>query len=159
MLPRGPSPLPRLDWGPDFGNGIVREPPRQLDGEGYAILVPAVDADGNDIAGVRAPMVAAPLATYTGWNIRIAGHGIGAMHEFTGSTIPLAETDAERAWSDDPRPSMAARYGNAAGYTAAIRKAAEALVAARLMLEEDVERCVAAAAGWNAPRHKVRLGR
>jgi hypothetical protein len=81
------------------------------------------------------------------------------MHEFTGSTIPFAETDAERRWSDDPRASIAERYGDVSGYVAAIRRAAEALVAARLMLEEDVERCIAAAADWNAPRHKVRLGR
>jgi alpha/beta hydrolase family protein len=159
MLPRGPSPLPRLDWGPDFAKGVLREPPRQLDGDGYDVLVPAVDADGNDIAGVRAPMVAAPLATYTGWNIRAAGHGVGAMHEFTGSTIPFAETDAERAWSDDPRASIAARYADASGYVTAIRRAAEALVAERLMLDEDLERCIAAAADWSAPRHKVRLGR
>ena len=34
-----------------------------------------MDRDGNEQAGVRAPMVAAPLATYTGWNLRTRGHG------------------------------------------------------------------------------------
>ena len=33
-------------------------------------LVPAVDADGNEIAGIRLPDIAVPLATYTGWNLR-----------------------------------------------------------------------------------------
>ena len=119
------------------------------------MLVPAVDADGNDIAGVRAPMVQAPLATYTGWNLRMRGHGHGAMHEFTGSTIPLAATASERAQTRDPRKSVAERYANVAAYQKAIGEAAKSLVAARLMLDEDVERCIAAAANWHAPRHDV----
>ena len=123
----------------------------------YTVLVPQVDEDGNDAAGVRAPMVQAPLATYTGWNLRSKGFGHGAMHEFTGSTIGLPETAEERAATGDPRKSIQERYGNAAGYVAAIRAAAEKLVAERLMLPEDVERCVAAAADWGRPRHDVRL--
>lgn len=157
MKPKGPSALARLDWGPDFAAGIVDQPPRQLAGESYVVLVPSVDADGNDAAGVRAPMVAAPLATYTGWNLRDRGFGLGAMHEFTGSTIPFAETEAERTQTGDPRACLTARYGSSEGYVKAIRKAAEALVADRLMLAEDVERSVAAAIGWHAPRHKVGL--
>ena len=44
-----------------------------LDGGGSAaaplpLLVPAVDEDGNERAGIRLPDVAVPLATYTGWN-------------------------------------------------------------------------------------------
>ena len=65
----GPSPLERLDFGPDFDKGLLVEPPKRT-GQSYAVLVPAADADGNDKAGVRAPMVQAPLATYTGWNLR-----------------------------------------------------------------------------------------
>jgi hypothetical protein len=34
------------------------------------LLVPAVDEDGNERAGIRLPDVAVPLATYTGWNFR-----------------------------------------------------------------------------------------
>lgn len=157
MKPKAPSPLPRIDWGPHFTEGYVSQPPRLPGGEQYAVLVPAVDRDGNDTAGVRAPMVSAPLATYTGWNIRARGFGLGAMHEFTGSTIAFAETDAERAQTGDPRASITSRYGSADGYVAAIRTAAEALVADRLMLDEDVERCVAAAANWHAPRHTIDL--
>ena len=43
----------------------------------YTVLVPSVDRDGNDVPGVRAPMVAAPLGTYTGWNPRAHGYGHG----------------------------------------------------------------------------------
>ena len=158
-LPVAPNPLPRLDFGPAFDQGLLQEPPEILtDGDdGYAILVPAVDPDGNDIAGVRAPMVAAPLATYTGWNLRARGHGHGAMHEFTGSTIALPATPAERRATGDPRLSVLERYPDRAAYAAAIRSAAEQLVADGLMLEEDVERAVDAAADWGHPRHDVGL--
>ena len=156
-VPRGPSALPRLDWGPDAGRGVLREPPEVLPGEGYPVLVPAVDADGNDVAGVRAPMVEVPLATYTGWNLRARGQGEGAMHEFTGSTLPFPETPEHRAQLGDPRPSVRERYADAGAYARAIEAAARALVAQRLMLEEDVARCVAAAANWHAPRHDVTI--
>ena len=137
---------------------LTRLPPRLVDAAGYAVLVPAVDADGNDLGGVRAPMVAVPLATYTAWNLRSRGNAAGALHEYTGSTIPFADTEAERAATGDPRPSVQARYGDAAGYVAAITAAAEALVAQRLMLAEDVPRVAKAAANWHAPRHEVGLG-
>jgi hypothetical protein len=158
MLPHGPSDLCRLDYGPDSGRGILdRQPPTVLADQTYPILVPAVDEDGNEIAGVRAPMVAAPLATYTGWNPRARHQGHGALHEFTGSTLPLPDSEAERAATGDPRNCVAARYANPAAYVAAIGAAARALVAARLMLDEDVPRAETQAANWGRPRHDVRL--
>ena len=154
--PREPNTLKRLDFGPDAEHGILAEPPKRTNGY-YAVLVPATDADGNDIAGVRAPMVQAPLATYTGWNMRARGHGHGALHEFTGSTIPFPESPEERAVTGDPRRSILERYPDRAAYQHAIGVAARRLISERLMLEEDVERCIAAAANWHAPRHDVGL--
>ena len=156
-LPREPSDLPAIDWGPGLARGILREPPRIDASQHYAVLVPAVDSDGNDIAGVRAPMVAAPLATYTGWNLRARGFGHGAMHEFSGSTIPFADSAEERAMTGDPRPAIAERYPDRDAYVAAISAAAAALSQARLLLAEDVTRAEAAAANWHAPRHDVKL--
>ncbi|HRD76288.1 MAG TPA: alpha/beta hydrolase domain-containing protein [Hyphomicrobiaceae bacterium] len=157
MTPRSPSEAPLLDWGPEASRGILIEPPQVLAEQGYAVLVPQVDKDGNDIAGVRAPMVEAPLATYTGWNLRTRGVGHGAMHEFTGSTLPFPGTAEEARATGDPRRSIAERYGTQRGYAEAIVAAARRLVADRLMLEEDVERCAASAANWHAPRHDVGL--
>jgi hypothetical protein len=156
--PSGPSELPRLEFGQEFASGILKEPPTVMPGPGYPVLVPAVDADGNDLAGVRAPMVEAPLATYTGWNLRARGFGQGALHEFTGSTIPLPDSPQERSATGDPRRSILERYPDSTAYAAAIRAAAERLVEQRLMLAEDVERAVATARGWDRPRHDVRLG-
>ncbi|MBV8088164.1 MAG: hypothetical protein JO139_01070 [Alphaproteobacteria bacterium] len=155
--PRRPSALPLLDWGPDADHGILREPPALVQAAEYPVLVPAVDEDGNDRAGVRAPMVAAPLGTYCGWNLRARGFGLGAMHEFSGSYIPLPETPEERRATGDPRRSILERYPDPAAYVRAITAAAQELVEQGLMPEEDVERAAATAADWGRPRHDVRL--
>jgi hypothetical protein len=163
--PRTPNPLPLLDFGPEAERGILREPPVIVPGgntpgapgKTYTVQVPAVDRDGNDIPGVRAPMVAAPLGTYTGWNLRARGFGHGMQLRFEGSYIPFAETPAEREATGDPRPSILERYPDKAVYVAAIVAAARELVAQGLMLDEDVERCAAAAANWGRPRHVVAL--
>jgi hypothetical protein len=155
--PRAPSALPLLDFGTEAERGVLREPPQIAPGAGYTILVPAVDEDGNDRAGVRAPMVAAPLGTYCGWNLQSRGFAHGAMHEFSGSYIPLPETPEERRATGDPRRSITERYPDAAAYVRAITAAARELVEKGLMLEEDVERAAAAAADWGRPRHDVRL--
>ena len=157
-LPREPNRLPLFDFGNRADNGILDQlPPECLDPDGYTILVPAVDADGNDLGGIRVPMVAAPLASYFGWNLRARPYGDGAMHEFTGSTIPLPETDAVGRATGDPRASIQARYGDQAGYTAAIEAAARDLVAARLVLEEDLPRILEMARNWGFPWHDVRM--
>jgi hypothetical protein len=156
--PREPNSLPRLDFGPDFDRGLItKEPPEVTRGESYAVLVPAVDEDGNDIAGVRAPMVCAPLGTYTGWNLRARGFGHGAMFEFTGSYIPFAESPEERHATGDPRRSILERYATPQHYVRAIEAAARELVEKKLMLEEDLERVIAAATDWGRPKHDVRL--
>jgi hypothetical protein len=156
-IPHEPNSLPLLDFGPEADRGILEEPPDVVPGDCYTVLVPAVDADGNDVAGVRAPMVQAPLGTYCGWNLRARGFGHGAMHEFSGSYIPLPETPEERRMTGDPRRSISERYPNAEAYVAAITAAARQLVEEGLMLEEDVERAAAAAADWCRPRHYIKL--
>ncbi len=163
--PTEPNPLPLLDFGPDVERGILREPPVIVHGKNepgspamtYTVLVPSVDADGNDIPGVRAPMVAAPLGTYTGWNLRSRGHGHGVQWRFEGSYIPFPETISERTIVGDPRLSILERYQNKTAYRTAIVAAARKLVTERLMLEEDVDRCADAAADWGRPRHAVAL--
>jgi hypothetical protein len=119
--------------------------------------VPSVDADGNVVAGVRAPMVAAPLGTYTGWNPRARGYGHGVQWRFEGSYIPFPDTKSERRATNDPRASVQERYGDWQAYVTAITRAAGELVAQGLMLEEDVARCASAAEHWNKARHAVDL--
>lgn len=118
------------------------QPPAPIPGHDYVALVPKVDADGNDIAGIRLPNIEAPLGTFTGWNLRRAGFSEGEVCSLTGSFIPLARTEAERKQAGDPRLSLEERYGNHRGYVRAIREAAERLENERLLLEEDVQRYI-----------------
>jgi hypothetical protein len=104
------------------------------------LLVPQVDADGNEVTGIRLPDVSVPLATYTGWNFRRPE--IGGTHllvSLLGSYVPLARTRAEREARRDPRPSIEERYANRAAYLSRVRGAADALVGLRYLLAEDVE--------------------
>ncbi len=101
-------------------------------------LVPQVDADGNERAGIRLPEVAVPLATYTGWNFR--NEKIGGTQQIVpllGSYIPLALTKADRDGARDPRPSVAERYSSKEQYMDRITKAADTLVKDRYLLAED----------------------
>jgi len=125
-LPPGPSALPLLDFGPAADDGFITKlPPGIKDLKGYMILVPSVDADGNEIAGVRSPTVQAPLGTYTGWNLRTRGWGHGATLLIQGSYIPFTDTPEEQEMTRDPRISVLERYGSPEGYVEAVRAAAE----------------------------------
>jgi hypothetical protein len=110
--------------------------PPEVRGE-YAVLVPRADADGNAIGGVRVPALEAPKATYTGWNPRAEGYAPGALCTNTGAVLPFAGTRAEREAARDPRPSLEERYPTPQAHAAAVRAAADRLVAERLLLPED----------------------
>jgi len=112
----------------------------------HRVLVPAVDAVGNDVAGIRVPAVEAPVATLTGWNLRRPEFTDGDLCDLNGSLIPLHDTLAERLAAGDPRPSLEELYGNHGGYVEAVGQAARALQAERLMLQEDVARAIREAA-------------
>lgn len=129
--------IPRVDLGPDAARGNDRYPP--VIGAAYPSLVPAVDANGNEVAGIRPPDVAVPLATYTGWNPRDpATGGVGQIIQLQGSTLPFARSVEERSQRNDPRPSTGERYAGRAEYLARIRAAAEALIAQRFVRAEDL---------------------
>lgn len=159
-----------LDYGPNFyetGIATINPPlfsaPYQdnpANGPIYPSYVPKTDSDGNDIAGVRLPDVAVPLATYTGWALR-AGVWANDGCEAEGQYIPFAKTRAERLASGDPRPSIEERYPSFGQYYGAVMRAIDGLVKDRLMLCEDAadaqSRLLAAglAAGVPAPNGKL----
>ncbi len=136
-----------FDFGPQFDAGILSIDPPLPTGKIYPSFVSKVDADGNEIAGVRLPPVAAPVATYTGWGLRAATFGGSATDgcESAGQTLNFAATAAARIASGDPRLSVAERYGTHAGYVAAVMAAANALHDRRLLLPADVTAYINAA--------------
>ena len=96
-------------------------------------LVSAVDAGGNEVAGVRLPAVVVPAAAYTGWNPRRHVDGLpDVLLEFVGSRLPL---------------QSGAMQMDQAVREAALRAAAADLVSDRLLLPGDVDRVVAWALG------------
>jgi len=110
----------------------------------HRVLVPRVDAAGNDVAGIRQPESETPVATLTGWNTRTPEFTDGDLCDLTGMTIPLPRDEAPRV-PGDPRPSLVQLYGDHAGYVRKVKAAAEMLKAHRLMLQEDVDWYVAQA--------------
>ena len=133
-LPPGANRIgPPVDW---------VEPPTRLDNF-YGTQVCAVDADGNEVAGVRLPPIAVPLGTYTGWNVYRA-HTC-ELCDRDGSLIPFARTRSERETAGDPRASLEERYGTRDAYVARVEAAASALVADYLLLPADAAAYVKAA--------------
>jgi Alpha/beta hydrolase domain len=128
-----------FNFGPQqFSQGILSINPPQATGNVYPSLVSKIDADGNEIAGIRLPPVSAPVSTTTGWNLRSAAFGGNDGCESTGSLIPFAPTAAARTAKGDSRLSLNERYSTHAGYVAAVTAAANALQAQRLLLPADV---------------------
>jgi hypothetical protein len=102
-----------------------------------------VDGDGNDRPGIRPSELRVPLATFTGWNPRHPDQGApGDLMAMMGSTLPFARTAAERARAGDPRRAIEERYAGRDDYLARVRSDAQAMVAARHLLAEDVDAVV-----------------
>jgi len=134
-----------FDFGPQFEQGILSILPPRVLGTPYLNLVPKTDIDGNDIAGVRLPDVAAPLATYTGWNLRAVPPGANDGCDAAGMKVDFAPTRADRLSSGDPRLSLEERYPTHDSYVNAVTRAAEDLRTQRLLLDQDVARYIQSA--------------
>ena len=103
----------------------------------------AVDADGNEVAGIRLPPIAVPLATYTGWNVYKAQPS--ELCDRDGSYIPFAKTKAEREAAAIRGRRSRSATARATTYVAKVKAAADALVRERLLLPADAAAYVRAA--------------
>lgn len=134
-----------MDLGDLAERGIVRYPLEA--GALRRTYVSSIDADYNEIAGIRLPDISVPVGSHSGWNPRHPD--IGAPEQavsFMGFTRFFPATEAERQRTGDPRRSIEARYRDRDDYLARVREAARDLVSRRYLLEEDVESVVEACA-------------
>ena len=136
-------PIIDYDWGPQFdpndASGVPSIAPPRIR-KVLPMLVPRVDADGNEVGGIPTVLLEAPLGTYLGWNITANGTKpfyAGQLCYYAGGMIPFARTKAEREANNDSRPSLEERYGDHAGYVEAVRKAVAKVHAAGFLREVD----------------------
>ncbi len=87
----------------------------------WQALVPQVDADGNEIAGVRLPDIAVPTGMFTGWNLYRAPMPEGELADRDGTYLAFD----------------GARYPSKEAYAARVREVVGTLQAERLLLEDD----------------------
>jgi hypothetical protein len=132
-----------LDFGPRFHepdeSGIADLLPPAYLGRDYAIVVAAVDEDGNEVAGVQPVGNQVPLGTNLPYNYD-ARLDLQDLAGLSGAFIPFHATRAQRLAAGDARASLEERYGSHAGYVAAVQAATARLVAEGFMLPEDAQR-------------------
>lgn len=146
MIPNGPKAEPIKLHLPNIGlpnqlfvTRYVHALPVIDTREAYQPLAPKVDANGNALAGVLMPDVSVPLATYTGWNLRGAGHAANEGCEASGSAIPLAISTAAKAGGHDSRSTLAQLYKGRADYQQKVAAAADKLVKEGYLLRQDAD--------------------
>jgi hypothetical protein len=101
----------------------------------YRTLVCRVDQDGNEVAGIRLPDIAVPLATYTGWNEYKPPYPKGELADRDGSYLVF------------PAEKIAQRYKSRADYVAKVEAAVAQLLEDRLLLQEDADQYLERARG------------
>lgn len=127
-------------------NDYTNQPAGHTKGKEYTILVPKVDKDGNEIAGIRAVGLQVPIGTHAGWNLRAKGFVEDELCYLNGQFIPFAKSKEERDKSGDPRLSIEERYKDQADYVQRVSQAARSLIDERFLLQDDAERLIAEAA-------------
>lgn len=130
-----------FNFGASFEQGVLTTIPPIIRESAYPALVPRTDPDGNDIAGIRFPEIAVPLATYTGWALR-SGAAADDGCDAAGQFLPFAQTLSERLAKGDPRLSIEERYKTHDGYVREVEKSVGRLVRRRLLIQEDAEKYV-----------------
>ena len=104
----------------------------------YAVRVSQTDSIGNDLGGIRSVEARVPLATYFPWQLR-TGAASDRLASFRGTFVPLPRTEAERARTRDPRPSIEKLYGGSRDvFLKRVDAATADLVAQGFLLAEDV---------------------
>jgi hypothetical protein len=120
-IPNAPKPdgvmnsVLDYDFGSGFnyldGSGVITNVPPPIK-QVIPTLAPKVDADGNEIAGIKSLLMRLPLGTYTAWNPIPSGPLMGREASLAAGYVPFAKTKADRTASGDPRLSIEERYSS-----------------------------------------------
>ncbi len=128
----------RLDFGSRFESDGIADVVPPTTGDRYEALVPQVDSDGNELAGIRLPEIEVPIATYTGWSLRSAEVGAeGMLAGLDGSYVPFPRTAGARESTGDPRTSVHERYPTRDVYLGRFTDATLSLHRDGFLLAED----------------------
>ncbi len=152
------NPVLDYDFGSQFNysdaSGVPTVAPPKIK-RVIRMLVPRVNADGNELGGVPVVLHDAPLGTYLGWNITAGGERpfhAGQICNYAGGMIPFAKTQAERMANNDPRLSLEERYGTHEGYINTVRAAAQIAVIQGFLLQADADNLIKQATESNVLR-------
>jgi hypothetical protein len=119
-MAKGPNEKPRLDFGPDIDKGIISKALPVALKDRYRVLVPSVDADGNETAGLALPDITVPTGTAMGWSVRSEfGGGTGELYYLDGRSFRLPRPRR----SVKPRRTRAPRWPSATATTPTIPNA------------------------------------
>jgi hypothetical protein len=147
----------RLDPGPRWDTeGIADNVPPKV-GRPFVCLVPQVDADGNEIAGIRLPEIAVPLATYTGWAMRNPWYSL-TLRRNVGRIWRLPRTEEERRETGDPRVSITKRYPTRTAYLDEATACIQELKRRRFLLDKDASTLLEQAASQSGLIEEMRSG-
>jgi hypothetical protein len=119
-----------LDLGSRGDDGVGRFPALPV-GQSYPCCVSNIDSHGNEIGGIRLPVIEVPLAVHTGFNPRHHDcGGEGQLLEYLGSCVPFS------------REKFATLYASREDYQMKVQAAANTLALNRYILAEDADMCV-----------------
>jgi hypothetical protein len=147
-------PLLNYDVGAGFNyldqSGVAQKVPTVI--QVLPQVVPSVDRDGNEVAGLKSPLLQNPLGTYLGYNTFAGGFQKGQtciQNAPAGGYVAFAETKEARIATNDPRPSLEERYGTRENWLEGVRAAANEMVAQRYLLKADADAMIAQAEASN----------
>jgi hypothetical protein len=145
-IPNSPKPdgvmnsVLDYDFGPNFDynndSGIIDNVPPPIK-QVIPTLAPKVDADGNEIAGIKSLLMRLPLGTYTAWNPIAAGPLKGREASLAAGYVPFAKTKADRLASGDSRLSIEERYSSLWLYYLYAINETNIMVQERFLLPDD----------------------
>jgi len=127
----------RLDPGSRWqSQGIADFVPPKM-GPRYVCLIPQVDEDGREIAGIHLPEISVPLATFMGWSLRSPSFS-RTIRRNAGRIWPIPHTEDGRIRTNDPRRSIQERYPKKSDYLAKVATSILELKHQGFLLDEDV---------------------